>query len=229
MTEAEKDERQQAEPTLNQENSAVDPADKLEVDAPAEALTEEALDLDERDVLIEKLAEETADLKDQLLRTAADLENTRRRAIREKEDAQKYAATNFARDILTVADNMRRALESVSDEAKAALDETMKTLLMGIEMTERELLNVFERHGIKQIDAIGQKFDPNQHNAMFEVEDPSVAPGTVVQQIAVGFQMGDRLLRPAQVGVAKGGQKPAEPAPESDESGQTGPESGNGA
>ncbi len=160
---------------------------------------------------IKLLEEEIAVLKDKVLRTAAELENTRKRAIRDKEDAQKFAASKFARDIIPVADNLRRAIETLTDEAREQADEAVKNLIVGVEMTERELLSIFERHQIKKVPALGQKFDPNLHNAMFEVEDKSVPSGTVIQEIAAGFTIGERLLRPAQVGVARGGDaKPAE-------------------
>ena len=163
---------------------------------------------------ISTLEAEVAELKDKLLRTAAELENTRKRAIRDKEDAQKFAASKFARDIIPVADNLRRAIETLTDEAREAADDAVKNLIVGVEMTERELLSIFERHNIKKIEALGQKFDPNLHNAMFEMEDTSVPAGTVVQEIAAGFTIGERLLRPAQVGVARGG--PAAAAAPSD-------------
>lgn len=141
------------------------------------------------------------DLKDRLLRTMADMENLRNRSRREQEDALKYATTNFARDLLNVSDNLRRALESVPADADPE-NETLKTLRDGIEMTERELLSVFERHGIASINPVGEKFDHNAHQAMFKVPGTDAAPGTVVQVVQAGYMLRDRLLRPAMVGVA---------------------------
>lgn len=151
-----------------------------------------------------------ADLKDRLLRTMADMENLRNRSRREQEDALKYANTNFARDLLNVGDNLRRALESVPDDAGQE-SEALKTLREGIELTDRELQSVFERHGISEIDPVGEKFDHNAHQAMFKVPGSGSPPGTVVQVMQVGYMLRDRLLRPAMVGVAaaaeEGGDK----------------------
>lgn len=159
--------------------------------------------------LAERLAAaeaEIAELKDRALRAAAEVENTRRRLERDKDEAVKNAAGRFARDIIPVAENLTRALTSVP--ADAELPEPVKNLLTGIEMTERELLNVFERHGIKRIDPRGARFDPNLHNAMFEVEDPSQPAGTVVHMVSFGYTIAGRLLKAAEVGVSKGGPRP---------------------
>jgi molecular chaperone GrpE len=150
---------------------------------------------------------EIAELKDRLLRTAAESENLRKRMEREKEDALKYGAAKFSKDILTVADNLRRALES-APKAEGEAAEAVRNFVVGIEATERELLSVFERHGITRIDPKGQRFDPNQHQAMFEVQDPSQPAGIVVQVIAAGYLQHGRLLRAAMVGVSKGGPTP---------------------
>ena len=150
---------------------------------------------------------EIASLKDQALRALAEAENLRRRLEREKEDAVKYASGKFAKDILTVADNMRRALDS-APQGESESSEPMRNLLLGIEATERELLSVFERHGISRVDPKGQKFDPNLHQAMFEIEDVSVAAGTVLQVVAAGYVQHGRLLRAAMVGVSRGGPQP---------------------
>jgi len=154
-----------------------------------------------------RIEAERDDLKDKLLRTLADMENLRRRTEREIADARTYATTNFARDVLTVADNMRRALETVPAEARAAAEGTMLAILEGIELTERDLLKTLERHGIRKIEPKGERFDPNLHQAMFEVPDPSVPNGTVREVVQAGYVIGDRVLRPALVGVAKGGPK----------------------
>jgi molecular chaperone GrpE len=163
----------------------------------------------ERDVhdVIAALNEENAGLKDKVLRTLAEMENLRRRTEREVADARTYATTNFARDVLTVADNMRRALETVPAEARAAAEGTLLAILEGIELTERDLLKTLERHGIRKIEPKGERFDPNLHQAMFEVPDPSVPNGTVREVVQAGYVIGDRVLRPALVGVAKGGPK----------------------
>lgn len=152
---------------------------------------------------IDALKAENTDLKDRLLRTLADMENLRKRAEREKAEATLYAATNFARDLLSVGDNFSRALASVGGEKREMADEATKNLLAGIEVTERELLNVFERHGIRRVDAMGQKFDPNMHQAMFEVPTADQPPGTVVQVMQDGYAIGGRCLRPSLVGVSK--------------------------
>jgi molecular chaperone GrpE len=157
------------------------------------------------------LAREAAELKDRLLRTLAEMENLRRRTEREVADARVYAVTNFARDILAVADNMERAMKALDDEIREKAEAGVKALLDGVELTERELIKVMEKHGITKLEPKGQKFDPNLHQAMFELPDPSVPHGTVVQVMQPGYKIGERVLRPAMVGVSKGGPK-AQPA-----------------
>jgi molecular chaperone GrpE len=153
------------------------------------------------------LEAELADQKDRLLRALAETENVRRRAQREREDASKYAVTGFAKDLLSAADNLRRALESLPEaEVK---DERTRSLLAGVAATERELLSVFERYGIRRIDPKGEPFDHNFHQAIFEAERADQPSGTVVEVLQPGYVLHDRLLRPAMVGVAKGGPKPA--------------------
>jgi molecular chaperone GrpE len=152
---------------------------------------------------VDALKEENAQLKDKLLRTLADMENLRKRLEREKAEATLYAASNFARDLLSVADNFSRALAAVTPEQRTAADEMSSNLLAGIEVTERELTNVLERHGIRRIDAMGQKFDPHMHQAIFEVPTADHPAGTVVQIMQNGYAIGTRCLRPALVGVAK--------------------------
>lgn len=161
-------------------------------------------DQDARDVRIAELEEQVAQIKDQALRALADAENVRRRTEREKEQWRKYSAADFAKDLLNAADNLRRALDAAPQE-REALDQTVRNLIVGVEMTEKDLLTAFEKHHIKRIDPMGEKFDYNLHQAMFEVEDSSKAPGTVVQVLAPGYVLHDRLLRAAMVGVAKGG------------------------
>ena len=140
------------------------------------------------------------------------MENLRRRTEREVADARSYAVTNFARDVLNVADNIRRALESVPAEVREADEGALKGLIDGIELTERDLSKTLDRHGVKRVEPEGQKFDPHRHQAMFEVPNAEVAAGTVVQVVQAGYVIGERVLRPALVGVAKGGPKAASPA-----------------
>ncbi len=161
---------------------------------------------------IDALDAEVADLKDKLLRALAEAENVRRRAERDKIEISKYAVAGFAREILSVADNLRRALESMDEETRKE-NGAVETLVVGVEMTEREMLNAFERFRITPIDALGQKFDHNLHEAMFETEDKDRPEGTVIQVLQTGYMLNDRLLRPAKVGVSKGGPKAA---PEAD-------------
>ncbi len=156
----------------------------------------------------ETLRAEIAVLKDQVLRGLAEVENVRRRFEREKQDNSKYAIANFAKSVLPVADNLERALASVSLEARAK-DTGLENLCVGLELTHNELKAANEKFGIKPIEALGKRLDPNLHQAMFEVEDASVPVGTVVQVIQPGYVIHDRLLRPAMVGVAKGGPKEA--------------------
>lgn len=146
--------------------------------------------------------DEVQQLKDQLIRTLAELENTRKRAERDVAQARKFAITDFARDLLTASDNLRRALDSAPED-RDELDITLKNLVIGVEMTEKELLGVFEKHGIRKIEPLGEKFDYNLHQAMFEVPDAKAEPGTVVQVMQPGYVLQDRLLRAAMVGVSK--------------------------
>ena len=155
------------------------------------------------------LAKEAADLKDRLLRTLAEMENLRRRTEREIADSRQYAVANFARDLLGVADNMQRALGTLSADFRDQADPVIKSHIEGVELTERELIKVMEKHGVRKFDPQGQKFDPNRHQAMLEVPDPNVPAGTVVQVMQPGYMIADRVLRPAFVGVAKGGPKAA--------------------
>lgn len=168
--------------------------------------------------VVVKLMKENEELKDRALRAAADMENLRRRTARELHDARSYAMANFARDMLSVSDNLRRAIEAIPEEAKAAGDAGFKALIEGVEITERAMLSALERHGVKRLSPEGEKFDPNFHQAMFEVPNPAVPASTVVQVVQPGYSIGERVLRPAMVGVAKGGPKqtseaPAEPGP----------------
>jgi molecular chaperone GrpE len=199
------DNRTQQEKILAPGDAANNNIDGLE-GAPIEAEAEER-SADER---LTALEAELTDNKDRLLRALAETENVRRRAQREREDASKYAIAGFAKDLLTAADNLRRALDSLP-EAEVR-DERTRSLLEGVAATERELLGVFERHGIKRIDPKGERFDHNFHQAVFEAERPDAPSGTVVEVLQPGYVLHDRLLRPAMVGVARGGSKPRESA-----------------
>jgi len=150
-----------------------------------------------------------AELKDKLLRTLAEMENLRKRTEREVTDSRLYGVASFARDMLGVADNMRRALDAVAPELRASAEPGVKALIDGVELTERELQKALEKNGVRQFTPQGEKFDPNVHQAMFEVPDPSVPAGSVVEVVQPGYMIGERVLRPALVGVSKGGAKVA--------------------
>ena len=160
------------------------------------------------------LKAENSDLRDRYLRLAAEMDNLRRRTEREVRDAKSYSVASFARDMLAVSDNLRRALDAVPAEARAGGDAGLTTLIEGVEMTERSMQSALERHGVRMLEPVGQKFDPNFHQAMFEIPNAEVPNNTVVQVVQAGFTIGERVLRPAMVGVAKGGPKldPAESA-----------------
>ena len=185
------------------------PAEHEAADAPPEE--EAAAEQAEADDPIARLEAEIASLKDQFLRALAETENLRRRTQREREDAVRYAAAPLIKDLIEVTDNLRRALESVPEGA-ADDDEQLKNLLAGVELTEKELLSVFERHNIVKIEPLGERLDPYFHEAIYEIPDEEKPAGTVLQVVRAGYRLFDRLLRPAQVGVARGGPQP-EPAP----------------
>ncbi|MCF3639219.1 nucleotide exchange factor GrpE [Rhizobium sp. TRM95111] len=156
---------------------------------------------------LEVLRAENVDLRDKYLRLAAEMDNLRRRTERDVKDAKSYSVAGFARDMLAVSDNLRRALEAIPAEAREAGDAGFKALVEGVEMTERSMLAALERHGVRQLEPMGEKFDPNFHQAMFEVPNAEVPNNTVVQVVQAGFVIGERVLRPAMVGVARGGPK----------------------
>jgi molecular chaperone GrpE len=158
---------------------------------------------------VEALAKEAADARDRVLRTLAEMENLRKRTSREVADARVYGITGFARDVLDIADNLQRALDALPYETRAAADPGLKALIEGVELTERSLLSALEKNGVKKFDPAGEKFDPNFQQAMYEVPDPTVPSGTVMQVVQSGYMIGDRILRPALVGVSKGGAKSA--------------------
>jgi len=169
-------------------DSGSEPVNEASVDeAPAEPAAEEQI----------------AALNDQLLRTLAELENTRRRAERDRGDALKFGAMSFARDMLSVADNMQRALKAAADLGADDLPDAAKAMLEGVEATERDLQASLQRHKVMPINPMGEKFDPNQHEAMFEAPGTGQAAGTIIEVIEIGYVMAERLLRPAKVGIAK--------------------------
>ena len=188
----------------------IDDKDQMPESANDAALVDDGMDIPAGpDQELAAARQEAAQLKDQLLRALAEAENVRRRAQREREDAAKYAITNFARDVLQVSDNLHRALEAIPAAALAA-DEALKNLHEGVSATERQLDAALERQQVKRIWPMGEKFDANLHQAMFEVQTADQAPGTVVQVMQAGYLIHDRLLRPALVAIAK---QPAGDAP----------------
>lgn len=172
------------------EEKAVEPCEPAE---PGEGSAEEGED---------EIEDDAAALKDQLLRALAETENVRRRARKDVTDANRYGIANFARDMLSVSDNMARALESIPDEARDE-SEIVKALVEGVEMTAREMASALERHGIRQVNPLGEKFDYNLHQAMFEAPATGQPDGTIIEVVQAGYMIGERLLRPAMVGVAK--------------------------
>ena len=211
------------------EDAAAPDTAALETDTPTPAADEAAEAADQAaagapaDDPIVRLGSEVASLKDQLLRALAETENLRRRAAREREDAVKYAAVPLVRDLIGVADNLRRALASVPAETMQG-NEQLKTLLDGVEMTEKELQSIFARHHIERFEPMGERLDPHVHEAVFEIADPTVPAGTVVQVLQAGYRLRDRLIRPAQVALAKGGPSTAAPR-----EANTGDNGGNGS
>ncbi len=180
-----------------------EPQNEQTPETPAPETAEAVVSSDAR---IAELEAEIAKLKNDVLYAKAEVENTRRRLEQQAEDRAKYSVSAIAKDVLSVADNLRRALDSVPPAAREGND-MANTLTVGVEMTERELLATFERYGIRMVPAQGVRFDPNLHQAMMEVEDTTQPEGTVVMVMQQGYQIHDRLLRPALVGVSKGGPK----------------------
>lgn len=195
MMEEEKRDGENAE--AENEDAAAEPET---TDPAAEAAVEEDTSPEAR---IAALEAELAAANDRGLRLMAEAENIRRRTEREREEGLRYAASGLAKDLLNVADNLRRALDAIPEDLRDA-DDSTKNFIVGVEMTEKELLSAFEKHGIKQIRPLGEKFDYERHQAMFELENTGKPAGTVVELMQPGYVMHDRLLRPAMVGVAKG-------------------------
>jgi molecular chaperone GrpE len=211
-----RDPKQPHNETARQENGHGGPRDEPrhaqdrghESSLTSEASPQASIDEPEPFTEIENLYTENAGLKDKVLRTLAEMENLRRRTEREVSEAKLYGVTSFARDMLTFADNLRRAVENVPAEERDAASPALKMFVEGIELTERDFLSRLARHGVKKIEPQGQKFDPNMHEALFEVPNPDVPTGTVLQVVEAGYAIGERCLRPAKVGVARGGPKP---------------------
>lgn len=157
---------------------------------------------------VEVLKGENAELRDRYLRLAAEMDNLRRRTEREVKDAKSYSVAGFARDMLAVSDNLRRAIDAIPADVRENADAGLSTLIEGVEMTERSMLSTLERHGVRKLEPVGQKFDPNFHQAMFEIPNTEVPNNTVVQVVQDGYSIGERILRPAMVGVAKGVRRP---------------------
>jgi molecular chaperone GrpE len=174
--------------------------------ATAETVSESGPAAEQADPLVDA-RREAADYRDKLLRTLAEMENLRKRTAREISDARAYGIAGFARDVLAVAVNMHRALDHIGDELRGSADANVKALVEGVDLIERELLNALEKHGVKKFSPEGQKFDPNLHHAMFEIEHPEFPPGYVAQVIQAGYMIGERVLRPAMVGVVKAAPK----------------------
>ena len=174
-----------------------------------EQVSEEPKDQEEAEIspedLIEKLNEEITDLKDQRLRAIAELENFRKRAEKDQSDALKYGISNFAKEIINIRDNIERAQSSISDEAKN--NEAIKSVIEGIDLIAQSVVSTFEKIGIKKIESLNEKFDHNLHQAMMEIENEELEPGTIVQDLIPGYTLHDRLLRPAMVGVSKKSKK----------------------
>lgn len=217
------DDKPDQEPGTDPITEAVEAEEGAEEQVEQDPIDDVGLELeDATEDRIQGLVAENADLKDKLLRALAESENVRRRAERDKTDAQRFAVTKFARDLVGVADNLNRALKAVDEEARKT-NEALENLCVGIEMTEKELSSAFKAAGIKALDPVGEAFDPHAHEALFEIEDASKPAGTVLQVIETGYMLDTRTLRPAKVGIAKGGPKtPAnKPAADSDKKQET--------
>jgi molecular chaperone GrpE len=196
MTEAEKNQDNMPEDNTSSEENYDSAADGYDTNG---EIPLENLGPDPRDAKIAELEAANAQIKDQAMRALAEAENARKRAVKDREDASKFAVSGFARDLLSVADNLRRALDAMPKEA----DDTIKNLITGIEATEREMLGVFERNGLRKIEPLNQPFDPNQHEVMFEMPSGGQPPGTILQILEPGYTLNGRVLRPARVGVAR--------------------------
>ena len=190
------------------EDAAAEAQAKVDAEASAAEADPQAKPTEQPADPLAEAQKEAADYRDKLLRTLAEMENLRKRTAREIADARVYGITGFAREVLAIADNMQRALDAIGPELREGGDAKVKSLIEGVELTERELHKVLEKHGVKKFSPEGQKFDPNVHQAMYEMEHPDLPPGHVAQVMQAGYMLGDRVLRPAMVGVVKAAPKP---------------------
>ncbi|MEL6503016.1 MAG: nucleotide exchange factor GrpE [Pseudomonadota bacterium] len=197
---------EQAELEAAEAEEELEPKVEADPNDPAQILT-----------VLDKLKAENEELKDQTLRTVAEMDNLRKRTAREITDARTYAVTKFARDLLGVGDNLQRAIQAVTAEKRESGSEEFKALLEGVELTERELLKALDSAGVTKFNPQGEKFDPNLHQAMYEVPDTQAPNNSVAQVVQEGYKIGERVLRPAMVGVAKGGPKFEDVVKESEE------------
>ena len=191
---------------MNEENN--NKAEEQDLETPTSETKEQASEQDQEtenvetsEAIIEKLNEEISSLKDQRLRAIAELENFRKRAEKDQSDALKYGVSNFAKEIINISDNIERAQSSIPEEAKN--NETIKSVIEGIDLIAQSVVTTFEKIGIKKIESLNEKFDHNLHQAMMEIENDDLEPGTIVQELIPGYTLHDRLLRPAMVGVSK--------------------------
>ena len=195
---------------MNEENNKIEeqdsenPTSEKEEQVSETPKEKEEVEISPKD-LIEKLNEEIIGLKDQRLRAIAELENFRKRAEKDQSDALKYGISNFAKEIINIRDNIERAQSSISEEAKN--NETIKSVIEGIDLIAQSVVATFEKIGIKKIESLNEKFDHNLHQAMMEIENDDLEPGTIVQELIPGYTLHDRLLRPAMVGVSKKAKK----------------------
>ena len=190
----------------NNHSEAVDEANDAEATAPREYTAEQ---VEQANAALIELGKENEELRDKLLRTAAEAENVRRRSQREIADAKSFSIASFARDMLGVADNLSRALDAIPDDARNGGDAGFSTLIEGVELTQKSMLGAMERYGVVRLEPEGERFDPHFHQAMFEVPNTEIPNNTVVQVVQAGYRIGERVLRPAMVGVSKGGPKAA--------------------
>lgn len=195
-----------ADPKLN-ESSRIDPQTETDAESGRQHAGEALAGAPDPFAVLQKLQQENTELKDKVLRTLAEMENLRRRTEREVADARLYGVTSFARDMLPFADNLRRIIDNIPVELRESAGGAVATLVEGLELTEREFLAGLARHGVKRLAPQGNKFDPNRHEALFEIADDRVPSGTVVQVVEDGYVIGERVLRPAKVGVSRGGPK----------------------
>ncbi len=191
----------------NAENNKSEETREIDITLSDQAIDETAKEDGPSADDVAALKQENADLKDRVLRALAEAENIRRRAEREVSEAKLYGAANFAREMLAFADNLRRAIESVPQDVRSDLAPSLGALIEGVELTEKDFLSRLARFGVKPIEALGMRFDPNQHEALFEIPDETRVAGTVAQVVEQGYLINDRVLRPAKVGVARGGPK----------------------